>query len=64
MLQIELKLIKNRMFGLKNVKIFAIIMDVITFPENLKTTSGLSVLLHSVISLPDATSCDKINSTW
>ena len=31
----------------------------ITFPENLKTTSGLSILLHGVISLPDATSCDK-----
>ena len=34
-------------------------MDVITFPVNLKTTSGLSILLHSVISLPDATSYDK-----
>ena len=29
-------------------------MDVITFP-----TSGLSILLHGVISLPDATSYDK-----
>ena len=29
-------------------------MDVITFPENLKTTSGLSILLHGVISLQDA----------
>ena len=28
-------------------------MDVITFPENLLTTSGLSILLHGVISLPD-----------
>ena len=36
-------------------------MDVITFPENLLTTSGLSILLHSVISLPDATSYDKWN---
>ena len=27
--------------------------------ENLYTTSGLSILLHSVISLPDATSYDK-----
>ena len=34
-------------------------MDVITFPENLLTTSGLSILIHSVISLPEATSCDK-----
>ena len=29
-------------------------MDVITFP-----VSGLSILLHGVISLTDATSCDK-----
>ena len=36
-----------------------VFMDVITFPENLQTTSGLSILLHGVISLPDATSCDK-----
>ena len=34
-------------------------MDVITFPVNLYTTSGLSIKLHDVISLPDATSCDK-----
>ena len=29
-------------------------MDVITFP-----TSGLSILLHGVISIPDRTSYDK-----
>ena len=29
------------------------------FPVNLETTSGLQILLHSVISLPDATSCDN-----
>ena len=34
-------------------------MDVITFPENLLTTSGLSILLHGVISFPYATSYDK-----
>ena len=34
-------------------------MDVIIFPENRKTTSGLQILLHGVISLPDATSYDK-----
>ena len=34
-------------------------MDVITFPVNLYTTSGLSILLHGVILLPDATSYDK-----
>ena len=33
-------------------------MDVITFPKNRKTTSGLQILLHGVISLPDATSYD------
>ena len=35
-------------------------MDVITFPVNLLTTSGLSILLHGVISLPDATVYDKL----
>ena len=36
-----------------------VVMDVMTFPENLQTTSGLSILLHGFISLPDATLCDK-----
>ena len=35
-------------------------MDVITFPVNLKTASGLSILLHGVLSLPDATSYDNV----
>ena len=35
-------------------------MDVITFPENRLTTSGLQIFLHGVISLPDATSYDKM----
>ena len=35
-------------------------MDVITFPENLSFTSGLSILLHGVISLLNATSCDNV----
>ena len=34
-------------------------MDVITFPENLKTTSGLAISLHGFILLHDATSYDK-----
>ena len=34
-------------------------MDVITLPVNLETTSGLSILLHGVITLPDATSYDN-----
>ena len=36
-------------------------MDVITFPVNLYTTSGLSILLNGIISLPNATSYDKMN---
>ena len=36
-----------------------LILDVITFPENVIITSGLSILLHGVISLPDGTSCDE-----
>ena len=31
-------------------------METLAFPENLLTTCGLSILLHGVISLPDATS--------
>ena len=34
-------------------------MDVIMYPENQYTTSGLWILLHGFISLPDATSYDK-----
>ena len=34
-------------------------MDVITFPENQLSTSDLQILLHDVISLPDATSCNN-----
>ena len=37
-----------------------IIMEVITFPENLLTTSGSSILLHSLISFPDVPSYDKM----
>ena len=37
-------------------------MKVITFHNNLLTTCCLSILLH-VISLPDATSCDKYGLT-
>ena len=29
------------------------------FPENLQTTSGLSILLHVVISFPDTTTYNK-----
>ena len=36
-----------------------IVMDVITFPKNLQTTSGLSILMHGIISLPDSMSCDN-----
>ena len=39
-------------------------MDVITFPVNHKTTTGLLILMHGVIhfvSLSDATSCDKLS---
>ena len=59
----SLKILKNCIFGVKTSRFSLIlgniIMDIITFPKNLLTTSGLLTLLHSVISLPDATSCDK-----
>ena len=34
-------------------------MDVITFPKNLKTSSGLSIEMHGVISFIDETSYDN-----
>ena len=37
-------------------------MDVITFLENLYTTTGLLILLHGVISLLDAMSYDKYHT--
>ena len=37
-----------------------VVMDVIKFPVNRYTTSGLQILLHGVISLPDVTSYDKL----
>ena len=52
---IVLSLCKQHCYERHNV-----VMDVITFPENLETTSGLSIFLHGVISLPDATSYDNI----
>ena len=59
-----LKLIKNRICAVKTSKfghfIRNVIMDVITFPKKMLNTSGLSILLHSGISLQDATSCDKL----
>ena len=47
-------------FGVKTLG-FCHMCHFIMFPENLKTTSGLSILMHGVISLSDATSYDKKN---
>ena len=59
----DIKFTKKCIFGVKT-SIFSlilcnVIMEVIVFPVNLKTTSGLSILLHGFISLPDAMSYDK-----
>ena len=59
-----LKILKNFIFGVKTSRfsliLHNVIMDIITFPRDLLTTSGLLILLHGINSLPDATSCDKI----
>ena len=61
-LSYNIKITLKSHFCRKNVIILSLsyvrngVMDVITFPENLLTTSGLSILLHGVISLPDGTS--------
>ena len=39
-------------------------MDILRFPENLQTSSGLMILLNGIISLPDVTSFDKITLLW
>ena len=58
-----LKILKNCIFGVKTSRISLILRNVITdattFPVNLLPTCGLSILLHGVISLLDAISCDK-----
>ena len=50
-------------FGVKTSRVSLIlrnvIMDVITFPVNLETTSGLTILLHGVISISEVSSWDK-----
>ena len=38
-------------------------MDIIKFPENLKTASVLSILLHGIISLPDVKHMINLNKT-
>ena len=43
------------------VKQYDFVIMYATFPVNLKNTSGLSILLHGIISLHDATSYDKNN---
>ena len=58
-----LKLFWNHIFGVKNVSILPYVLITLKYfimlPVNLSTTSGLSILLHGIISLTDATSCDK-----
>ena len=64
-LSFDIKIILKSHYCRKNVIIFHYVhnsvMDVITFPKNLQTTSGLLILLHGIISLPEATSYDNID---
>ena len=62
-LSYDIKITLKFHFRLKNISQFrnyvrniVTCMDVKIFPENLLITSGLWILLHGVISLPDATS--------
>ena len=52
--QMTLKILKSCIFGVKTLRfpliLHNLIMDLITFPEN----------LHGFISLPDVKSCDKV----
>ena len=61
----KLKLKENRIFWRENIKTLTYFTQnyngrhCVTL-RNLYTTSSLSILLHGVISLPGATSCDKV----
>ena len=52
--QMTFKLIKNRIFGVKTSRFCHLLRNVMVV-----ITSRLSILLHSVIAFPNATSCDK-----
>ena len=57
-------IIKNHIFGNENVKILSSFMQrynghLYVTLQNLLTTSGLSISLYGVITLPEAMSCDK-----
>ena len=64
-LSYDVKITLKSHFCCKNVIICHyvsnVVMDIITFPENLSTTSGLSILRHGVISLPGGMSYDTLN---
>ena len=55
MLDSTLKILKKRIFGVKTLRFCRLLRNVI-----MDVISGLSILMHDVISLPDATSCDNI----
>ena len=61
----DIKVILKHHFCGKNIIVLSyvpnVVVDIRTFPKNLSTTTGLSILLHGVILLPDATSYDKID---
>ena len=63
-LSYRIKITLKSLFWRKKLKfchyVRNVVMDVITFPENQLTTSGLSILMHGVISLPGSTSYDRI----
>ena len=58
-----LRLLCNIISGVKEIRICHYVRKVCyghhNVSENLLTTSGLSILMHDVISLLDAASCDK-----
>ena len=62
--QMALRLLSNLISAVKKLSfchyVRNVVLDVTTFPKNRLTTSGISILLHGVISLPDATSYDKL----
>ena len=54
-----LSLLRNLISAVKRFNFVIMYATLLWTSYNVSTTSGSSILLHDVISLPDSTSCDK-----
>ena len=59
-----IKINQNRIFWHENDNILRSLTQPFNVHHNITSTSGLSILLHDVISLTDTTSCDNVIRVW